>query len=238
MQFVQAQFSLKYEPFFKIRRYVNEIEDILEPLYTPPQTMPIPDDFAAEAPRMILNSKNGHSQISFSQIAVDFIVNFDGEYSDKFDLTQRYLDERIRMLIDLLDQIGRKNYYYFGMTYNVRLDIQNEIPTEYLKKRLGIKINRETAYEISQRIASVEDDRFFVNKQISTFREYQGKGENIPNLMDFSNSILVDEGVIVTLDINNRYAYLKTGKSVSMKHFFSDMKIIAEKLKSNIKDLE
>ena len=30
MRFVQAQFSLKYEPQIKIRRYVNDIEDFLQ----------------------------------------------------------------------------------------------------------------------------------------------------------------------------------------------------------------
>ncbi len=58
MEYVQAQFSLKFEPQIRIRRYANQIEDFLQQYYGTPQTMPIPDEFAAEAPRIIINSKN------------------------------------------------------------------------------------------------------------------------------------------------------------------------------------
>lgn len=53
MKFVQAQFSLKYDLHPKIRRSVNDIEDFLQQHYGAPQTMPLPDEFAPEAPRII-----------------------------------------------------------------------------------------------------------------------------------------------------------------------------------------
>ena len=59
-------FSLKYEPHMKIRRNANQIEDLLKEHYGVPQVMPIPDDFAAEAPRVVFTSHKAHSQISFS----------------------------------------------------------------------------------------------------------------------------------------------------------------------------
>ena len=122
MEFVQAQFSLKYQPQIKIRRSVNEIEDYLQEHYGTPQTVPIPDDFAAEAPRIILNSHNGHSQISFSQISVDFTVSFDGDYRTDFGLTQEYILERIGILKDLLEKIGICDFYFAGITYNMHLN--------------------------------------------------------------------------------------------------------------------
>lgn len=65
MKFVQAQFSLKYEPQIQIRRSANMIEDFLAEHYGPPQTMPIPDDFAAEAPRISsFNDTQGEMCIS------------------------------------------------------------------------------------------------------------------------------------------------------------------------------
>mgnify|MGYP004501909223 CR=1 FL=1 len=100
MNFVQAQFSLKYEPQPKIRRYVNDIEDFLEQHYGAPQTMPLPDEIAPEAPRIILYSKNGHSQIVFSQISVDFIVTFDSDFLNDFSKTQVYIQERVALIIE------------------------------------------------------------------------------------------------------------------------------------------
>lgn len=100
MKFIQAQFSLKYEPQIKIRRSVNDIEDFLQQHYGTPQTMPLPDEFAPEAPRIVLYSKNGHSQISFSQISVDFIVNFDDVYLNDFIKTKEYIQERLLLLLN------------------------------------------------------------------------------------------------------------------------------------------
>ena len=65
MMSVQAQFSLKYEPQIKIRRSANDIEDFLQQYYGTPQTMPLPDEFAPEAPRIVLYSKNGIVKLVF-----------------------------------------------------------------------------------------------------------------------------------------------------------------------------
>ena len=134
MKFVQAQFSLKYEPQLKIRRSANDIEDFLQQHYGTPQTMPLPDEFAPEAPRIILYSKNGHSQISFSQISVDFIVNFDNEFMNDFSKTREYIQERITLIIELLKKININEYLFCGVTYNARLDIGEQRPIDYIKK--------------------------------------------------------------------------------------------------------
>ena len=218
MEFVQAQFSLKYEPQVKIRRSLNDIEDCLQGHYGIPQSMPIPDDFAADAPRIIINSLNGHSQINFSQISVDFTVNFDGDYRNDFDLTKNYILERLALLKNLLHKIGISKYYFCGLSYNIHLDTKDKSSIEYVSDKLGIETDK-SIYEASRRIAYVVEDKFFVNQQIGTYKEYQSKGISIPNLMDFSNSTLVDEGVSLSLDVNNRYQYLITAEAVHMEGF-------------------
>ncbi len=218
MEFVQAQFSLKFEPQIKIRRSVNEIEDYLQAHYGTPQMMPIPDDFAAEAPRIVLNSHHGHSQISFSQISVDFTINFDGEYRNCFDLTRGYILERIAMLKELLIRINIPQFYFCGITYNIHLDTQGQSNISYMQSVLGME-DSGNMYESSRRVAMVIDERYFVNEQVGTYKEFQSKGMNIPNLMDFVNSKLVNEGINLTLDVNNRYEYLNTGSTISLDCF-------------------
>lgn len=218
MEFVQAQFSLKYQPQIKIRRSVNEIEDYLQEHYGTPQTVPIPDDFAAEAPRIILNSHNGHSQISFSQISVDFTVSFDGDYRTDFGLTQEYILEKIGILKDLLEKIGICDFYFAGITYNMHLNTEHQDYISYMRKILGLD-ECKNMYEATRRVATTVDNQFFVNEQIGTYKEYQNKGASIPNLMDFVNSKLVDEGINLSIDINNRFEYLQTGESKKLDTF-------------------
>lgn len=208
MKYVQAQFSLKFEPKIRIRRSANQIEDILEEYYGPPQTMPIPDDFAAEAPRIVLNSKGGHSQISFSQISVDLTVNFDGEFSSDYELTKRYLLQRLNILKNLLKEIDITRYYFMGISYNIHLDTAEKTTNQFMAGILGSHMNGSDLYEASKRVTTVKDDKFFLNEQVGTFKEYQNKGNSIPNILNFTNSILIAEGVNLSLDVNDRYQYL------------------------------
>lgn len=234
MKFVQAQFSLKYEPQLKIRRSANDIEDFLQQHYGTPQTMPLPDEFAPEAPRIILYSKNGHSQISFSQISVDFIVNFDNEFMNDFSKTREYIQERITLIIELLKKININEYLFCGVTYNARLDIGEQRPIDYIKKYLGGDIPHDDLYEASQNIACVKDGKFFVNQQIGTYKEFQGRPGVVPNLFEIGNSAIVSEGISLVLDINNRYRYVYQNKKNSISECLADVDTIFSLLIENI----
>lgn len=208
MKFVQAQFSLKYEPQIKIRRAANDIEDFLHEYYGTPQTMPIPDEFAPEAPRIILYSRNGHSQISFSQISVDFTVNFDNDFLNDFQKTQAYIQKRIALIIELLKKIDINEYLFCGITYNTRLDIGEERPIDFIRSFLKKDTSQDSLYEASQNIVYVKDDEYFINQQVGTYKEFQGRPGIIPNLFEIGNGVIVSEGVSLVLDINNRYQYV------------------------------
>lgn len=238
MNFVQAQFSLKYEPQPKIRRYVNDIEDFLEQHYGAPQTMPLPDEIAPEAPRIILYSKNGHSQIVFSQISVDFIVTFDSDFLNDFSKTQVYIQERVALIIELLKKININEYLFCGITYNVRLDIGEQRPIEFIRGYLGGDVPQDGLYEASQNIACVRDGKFFVNQQIGTYKEFQGRPGIDPNLFEIGNSVIVSEGISLVLDINNRYQYVYQNKKNSIDECMADVYTIFTMLLENIKRWE
>ena len=234
MKFVQAQFSLKYEPQIKIRRSANDIEDFLQQYYGTPQTMPLPDEFAPEAPRIVLYSKNGHSQISFSQISVDFIVNFDNEFLNDFKKTQEYIQERVTLVIELLKKIKINEYLFCGITYNARLDIGSQRPIDYIRRFLGVDTPQDDLYEASQNIACVKDEKFFINQQIGSYKEFQGKPGVVPNLFEIGNGTVISEGVSLALDINNRYQYVYKNKKNSINDCSTDVDTIFTLLIDNI----
>lgn len=235
MKFVQAQFSLKYEPQVMIRRHVNEIEDFTKGYYGVPQTVPIPDEIAPDAPRVILDALNGHSQIRFSQISVDCTIQFDGEYLENFECTKKYIMERIALLKKILENMDIKTYYFCGITYNIHLDIEEKEPVEYMRTILNNEnLTIGDLYEVSIRSAKIEDNCYFVNQQIGTYREYQGNKGNIVDLFDFSSAHLISHGVNLTLDINNRYKYLHSGMSTSIDDSLVSVEKIYELLEKNI----
>ena len=118
---------------------------------------------------------------------------------------------------------------------NEHLNTKEKTPVEYMKDLLGDKFTKgQNIYEASQRTAVIEDDCYFVNQQIGTYKEYQGKGNSIPNLLDFKNSKLVSEGVNLVLDVNNRYEYLYSGLSKEFTSFDDIVKKIYEIIESNL----
>lgn len=209
MRYVQVQFSLKFEPQVRIRRGVNQIKDALCEYYGPAQMTPIPDEFAPEAPRIILYSKNGHSQLCFSQISVDLTVNFDEAYWENFNLTKEYMMQRLNILPELLDKIHIQEFCFLGLSYNIHLNTENQTAVEYMIDLLKPEENKNEIYEASRRITLVQDNTFFINQQIGVFREYQGS--NIPDLMNLQNAKMTTEGVNLVLDVNNRYGYQRSG---------------------------
>lgn len=234
MDFVQAQFSLKYEPNIKIRRAANDIEDFLQHYYGTPQMMPIPDEIAPEAPRISLYSKNGHSQISFSQISVDFVVKFDNDYVSDFKKTREYSTKRIQLIIDLLKHIGISEYLFCGISYIVRLDIEGKKPVDFLRHYLGENLPQEELYEASQGMATVLDNQYFINQKIGTYKEFKGMPGAIPDLFNIATSTVISEGVSLVLDVNNRYRWLYDKSKSAMDGCARDAdklyEILADKL--------
>ena len=226
MKFVQAQFSLKYDLQVKIRRSLNEIEDFLQCYYGIPQTIPLPDEIAPEALRIILYSKNGHSQISFSQISVDFLVNFDNDFLDDFTKTQQYIKERVNLIIELLKIINIKEYLFCGITYNTRFNIGEQKTIEFIRPYLGKGVPEDNLYEALRNIVLVEKQKFFINQQIGTYKEFQARQGVDPNLFELINNALVSEGISLVTDINNRYQYVYQNKKNSIDACSADVDTI------------
>ena len=119
------------------------------------------------------------------------------------------------------------------------LDIEeDEKYNKTINNVFEVCFKEENLYEVLQRVALVEEKKFFVNQQVSTFREYQNSGKNIPNLLDFSNSKLISEGVSISLDINNRYSFLYKGTNTKMQEFDVEFEKIYSLMEQNFKKWE
>lgn len=235
MKFLNAQFSVKFEPQIHIRRNANKIEDILSDYYCVPQIFPIPDDFVADAPRIILSSKYGHSQVIFSQIAVDITVNFDGDFTYDFMKTKSYTKERIALIKDLLLSIGIEQYYFCGIAYKFQINTMGFSSIEYLKRLVKDEINEdENVCDIAQRISTVLDNKFFINRQTGLYREYSGNGSSIPDLFVLSNNEIIADGVSVLLDVNDRHRYIQSGCNISVDSLMLSVSEIYEILENQL----
>ena len=129
---------------------MNQIEDALSEHYGLAEMPPLPDEFAPEVPRIILHSKHGHSQISFSQISVNLTVDFGDKYWKDFEATKGYILERLQILMELLKAINTHQFCFAGLSYNIHLDTAEHPSVQYMADLLKLGTSSKNIYEASR----------------------------------------------------------------------------------------
>lgn len=215
MNFISAQFSIKFPRQIKIRRYANDIEDVLSEHYGAPQVFSMPDDFAADAPRLIFISKGNHSQITISQMAIDFVVNFDNDFVADFQKTKNYVLDRIDKIIKIFERIDIDKYYFCGLTYTYSIDTDGNVPEKYMEDKVGElgSLHLAELYDASWSKTYVEGE-YYINEHVGIGRKIDGAENMVPDLFTLVNNKVIEERVVVALDINNRLRYISKGVAV------------------------
>lgn len=215
MNYRQLQFSIKFDYFKNIRRYLNDIEDVFKDWFGVPQTVAVPDDFNPQVPRVIMSSKDGLCQISFSQISIDLSMRSNNEVLGRNDDVLDYISKIVSLVKMFFVKVGITKFCYMGLNCNLKLNIRGEDALNFAKKRIGKECCSDDLYDISQRLVSVKDGEFFVNEQIDTYLEPNEGITNIPEfrlIKDFSS----EKSVALTVDVNNRYSYIQSGNYVAI----------------------
>lgn len=217
MEFISAHFSIKFPRQMKIRRYANEIEDILSDQYGSPQVFSVPDDFASDVPRLIFISNGNHSQITISQMAIDFSVNFDNGFTTNFKKTREYLSGKIDKILEILKNIGVDKYYFCGITYDYSIDLGEESPRDYMEQEigeLGSSLSGEF-YDGSWSKTYIENG-CYINERFGIGRKVNGAENIVPDLFTLANGKITEERIIVTIDINDRLRYVQEGVAIDI----------------------
>ena len=232
MNYRQLQFSIKFSKFENIRRHLNEIEDVFKDLFGVPQTVPVPDDFNPQVPRVVMSSKDGLCQISFSQISIDFSVRSSEEVLVENDACLEYTSKIVNLVKDFFIKVGISDFCYMGVICNLKLNIKGMTALDFAKKRLDKECYSDGLYDVSQRLVSVKDNEFFVNEQIDTYHEPKEGITNIPEFRqgkDFSN----EKSVALSIDVNNRYSYIQSGNLIAI----DEIKPVLQKIYAVIEEV-
>lgn len=248
---VRMTVSVKYPTEIKVRRNANLIEDLFEEKYNQPMVIPIPDEIDPNFPRIQLQSKNGHSNIAFSQISVDFNVGFDGDYESDYGLCEKYVRERIDMIIKFFKdpEVNKEKIYYTGLSTQIKFEFEKtEKVIEYMKRNFDLKkYENASIYDYSQKVSIVESEKYFQNIAIGNYRDYQQVTVNpeSPSITSFVGSEVVSSGLLITLDVNDRYHYNEFGGTYGLdelekriNYLFDQNRLWVDKKLSEVINLE
>ena len=206
MKINQISITIKYSPIVDLQKNYYDKRAILEADFYPATVFPIPDDGFPEIPRMVIKSKNGHSEISISRIAMTFsVIKFDNGYESDWDKCVAYVENKMKIINNFLNEIiGVNNKFeYCGLIVNLSFDSSGSICKELSSNLL--KNNVDNLFDINVRYTFVEDDQYFVNIQLQNQRIYNNVKGNIAGELSKENQ--KDEVIGVLIDINDRFAF-------------------------------
>lgn len=209
-RWLQQSFTIHFPRVERVRRAGNDVEDILEGAYLPPQVIPVPDDVEPEMPRLILSSRGGFSSILVSQVSATLNVTFSEDWQRSQDRRRGYLLERVPLLFKAASAVSQASELsYAGTTSRVRATatIPYEALLERLSKRLLAPGLAPGLYDFQLRLVRPEQELYFSNLTIAPFREWRTSSPEAGVLQRLPDREAVAWGVEILGDFNDRRGY-------------------------------
>lgn len=201
----QTNLNLVYPRIMEYRKKFANSEDILQQHFMPSTILPIPEQVQDEVPRIIAQTKNGHSVLNIALSVSSFITNYNGEFVSDWNKCKEYLAQRCSDIYQIIDNMTENNNTFVGLITNVEIDDLDGTGLEILKKSLfGEKTEKMgELYDLSCKLTYVYKNRYYINITLQNLREF--------SVQQYSNGRTCITGerkhaVSASIDINDRYA--------------------------------
>lgn len=202
----QTNLNLVYPRIVEYRKKFADSEDILQQFFMPSTILPIPEEVQSEVPRIIAQTKQGHSVLNLALTVASFTTNYTESYVSDWNKCRDYLNERCSDIYKLVDHMTGQNHTFVGLITNIEVDGLDENGLETLKKSLlGEGRFKNDLYDLSAKLTYVLKDRYYINLTLQNLREFGAQ--------QYSNgrTCIISENekkhsVSVSIDVNDRYA--------------------------------
>ena len=204
------------------RKKFTNSEDILQQYFMPSTILPIPEQVQDEVPRIIAQTKNGHSVLNIALSVSSFITNYNGEFVSDWNKCKEYLAQRCSDIYQMIDNMTENNNTFVGLITNVEIDDLDGTGLEILKKSLfGVETEKMgELYDLSCKLTYVYKNRYYINITLQNLREF--------SVQQYSNGRTCITGerkhtISASIDINDRYAANNDVNYKSKKEAFDEI---------------
>lgn len=201
----QTNLNLVYPRIMEYRKKFTNSEDILQQYFMPSTILPIPEQVQDEVPRIIAQTKNGHSVLNIALSVSSFITNYNGEFVSDWNKCKEYLAQRYSDIYQIIDNMTENNNTFVGLITNVEIDDLDGTGLEILKKSLFGEETEKMGelYDLSCKLTYVYKNRYYINITLQNLREF--------SVQQYNNGRTCIAGerkhtVSASIDINDRYA--------------------------------
>jgi hypothetical protein len=173
------------------------------------QQIPVQAGAPAEVPHLVLQSKSSH--VLFSRVQADFEARFFGTHEADPEQCRGFVAEKMSALLAAWESGGAQPVMT-GMIVTLHFVMPDDSDTpavqHVLGKQLSADMSNEAVNEAKVQLGLRLHDHFFVTIGIGT---YEGRQVNRAIVPGVSTAVirpwdaeLVEEGIEVTVDVNNR----------------------------------
>lgn len=206
MKIDQISLTIKYPKVDDLLKKYFDNRSSFEKSFFPAITTPVPEGELLEIPRIILKSKQGHSEIQISQISLSFnVVKFDNGYEENWQLCKKYIDEKIEIIKEFLFKLlENKAYDFTGLIVSVSEE-KDKDASSLLSNNL-LKNKNDNLHDVNVRYTFVKNKKFYVNFSVQNVRIFNSSA-NI-NVAGGLSDDKLDKNIIgIMVDVNDRYAF-------------------------------
>ena len=204
-------FNVFFPPNRSIRDHFFDFEKHFVGFQKPFTLVPLPPDAPVEMPRIIAVSSHGHSQLLICGNNAQLNTKFDSEFNQDTKKCIEYVREKSSGIIDSLAIFDRNlengaRFYYSGMTMVILFDEQDGIhdPANYISQKFFNSFANLPTQEVQFRLAFKVEEKYYINIMMQNNRNFAGSADERGS---FAGMKLESENLLVTLDINDKYAF-------------------------------
>lgn len=228
MKIAETDINIVYPQIKDYKKNFVLHEDVLSEEFNSATILAIPDGVQAEVPRIVTQSKHGHSILNVALTVTSLITQYSDRYTTDWNLCRKYISERCGSVYKIVDQLTGNKESYVGIISKIAYDNLSKDSLEILKTSL-IKDSARllgSPFDISCKLTYTYANRYYINITLENIRQY-----NIEALqkMPVENSGFIG----ITLDVNDRYAANLDKEYVSGKEAFDSILEITSNIITN-----
>lgn len=218
----QTNLNLVYPRIMEYRKKFANSEDILQPYFMPSTILPIPEQVQDEVPRIIAQTKNGHSVLNIALSVSSFTTNYNGEFVTDWNKCKEYLAQRCSGIYKMIDHMTENNNMFVGLITNVEIDDLDGTGLEILKKSLfGEKKEKmDKLYDLSCKLTYVYKKQYYINVTLQNLRKFSAQQDRNGRTYITGEQ---KHTVSASIDINDRYAANNDVNYKSQKEAFDEI---------------
>jgi hypothetical protein len=198
------------------KTFLEIYEKELKERYNPPTILPIPDGAPTNVPLIVMKSLSNHTQLVLTKSSISIGTSYDEVFNSSWDKCERHLLEKVKDVFLFIEALKSIKINFIGLVAQIIKDEYDDA-SKYIFDNLLKFASTQSVYYTECKLTYVLKDKYYINLDIQNVRLFDGKP--LISSTDFEPFIsegFVQNKLVVSIDINNRYSYnFKKSENIS-----------------------